>query len=709
MFNIITKEFQYGNQQVTLETGRIARQANSVVVHMGGVSVLVAVVVKDEAQAGQNFFPLTVNYQEKMYAAGKIPGGYGKREGRPSEMETLTSRLIDRPIRPLFPEGYFNEIQVTATVISSDKTQYADIAAMIGTSAALAISPAPFNGPIGAARVGFINDEYVLNPNHEALKQSSLDLVVAGTSSAVLMVESEAKELSEDQMLGAVLYGHAQQQVVIDAINEFAKEVGVQKTQFVAPAVNEALQTALQNQFAAAISEAYTISEKASRYARLDEIKNQAIEALAGDAEAEGYADNVAQIKELFETLKYRTVRDNILSGKPRIDGRDLQTVRALDIQVGLLPYTHGSALFTRGETQALVTTTLGNSRDVNMIDTLAGTKQDHFMLHYNFPSYSVGETGRDSGPKRREIGHGRLARRGLQAMLPDSDRFPYVIRVVSEITESNGSSSMASVCGASLALMDAGVPLKAPVAGIAMGLVKEGERFAVLSDILGDEDHLGDMDFKVAGSANGVTALQMDIKIEGITPEIMEKALHQAHAGRIHILNAMNEVIATSRKEINAHAPNFAVIDIDPEKIRDVIGKGGATIRQLTEETGAVIDIDDNGTIRIFGENKAATKAAIAKIEAITAEVEVGKTYTGKVARIVEFGAFVNVLPNTDGLVHISQISDARIENVNDVLKEGQMVNVLVQDIDNRGRIKLTMKGVDQTIAPTEEAPAAE
>lgn len=714
MFNIITKEFQYGNQQVTLETGRIARQANSVVVHMGGVSVLVAVVVKDEAQAGQNFFPLTVNYQEKMYAAGKIPGGYGKREGRPSEMETLTSRLIDRPIRPLFPEGYFNEIQVTATVISSDKKQDADIAAMIGTSAALAISPAPFNGPIGAARVGLINDEYVLNPNHEALKQSSLDLVVAGTSSAVLMVESEAKELSEDQMLGAVLYGHAQQQVVIDAINEFAKEVGVQKHQFVAPAVNEALETALKNQFAAAISEAYTISEKASRYTRLDEIKNQAIEALAGDAEAEGYADNVAQIKELFETLKYRTVRDNILSGKPRIDGRDLQTVRALDIQVGILPYTHGSALFTRGETQALVTTTLGNSRDVNMIDTLAGTKQDHFMLHYNFPSYSVGETGRDSGPKRREIGHGRLARRSVQAVLPDSDRFPYVIRVVSDITESNGSSSMASVCGASLALMDAGVPLKAPVAGIAMGLVKEGERFAVLSDILGDEDHLGDMDFKVAGSANGVTALQMDIKIEGITPEIMEKALHQAHAGRIHILNAMNEVISTSRKEINAHAPNFAVIDIDPEKIRDVIGKGGATIRQLTEETGAVIDIDDNGTIRIFGENKAATKAAITKIEAITAEVEVGKTYTGKVARIVEFGAFVNVLPNTDGLVHISQISDARIENVNDVLKEGQMVNVLVQDIDNRGRIKLTMKGVDQTtIAPTApadtETPAAE
>ncbi|MGL5251784.1 MAG: polyribonucleotide nucleotidyltransferase [Moraxella sp.] len=713
MFNIITKEFQYGNQQVTLETGRVARQANSVLVHMGGVSVLVAVVVKDDAKEGQDFFPLTVNYQEKMYAAGKIPGGYGKREGRPSEMETLTSRLIDRPIRPLFPEGYVNEIQVTATVISSDKKQDADIAAMIGTSAALAISSAPFNGPIGAARVGYINNEYVLNPNYEELKQSSLDLVVAGTNAAVLMVESEAKELSEDQMLGAVLYGHQQQQVVIDAINDFAQQartaIGVQKAAFVAPAVNEALQTALQTQFAAAISDAYTITVKQDRYARLDEIKTQAIEALAGDEQAEGYADNVAQIKELFETLKYRTVRDNILSGKPRIDGRDLQTVRALDIQVGVLPYTHGSALFTRGETQALVTTTLGNSRDVNMIDTLAGTKQDHFMLHYNFPSYSVGETGRDSGPKRREIGHGRLARRGVQAMLPDSDRFPYVIRIVSDITESNGSSSMASVCGASLALMDAGVPLKAPVAGIAMGLVKEGERFAVLSDILGDEDHLGDMDFKVAGSANGVTALQMDIKIEGITPEIMEKALHQAHAGRIHILNAMNEVIATSRKEINAHAPNFAVIEIDPEKIRDVIGKGGATIRQLTEETGAVIDIDDKGTIRIFGENKAATKAAIAKIEAITAEVEVGKTYTGKVARIVEFGAFVNVLPNTDGLVHISQISDARIENVNDVLKEGQMVNVLVQDIDNRGRIKLTMKGVDQTIAPAEEAPAAE
>lgn len=695
MFNPIRQEFQYGNQQVVLETGRIARQANSVLVHMGGVSVLVAVVVRPEAIAGQNFFPLTVNYQEKMYASGKIPGGYGKREGRASEFETLTSRLIDRPIRPLFPEGYFNEIQVTATVISSDKTQDADIAAMIGASAALAISPAPFNGPIGAARVGFINGEYVLNPTLAEMKQSDLDLVVAGTKSAVLMVESEAKELSEDQMLGAVLYGHGQQQVVIDNINTFAQAVGNAKQEFVAPAINEELNTQLKEQFTAKVSEAYTITVKQDRYARLDELAAEAL-ALAGDETSDDYADKVAQIKELFETLKYRTVRDNILSGKPRIDGRDLETVRALDIQVGVLPYTHGSALFTRGETQALVVTTLGTTRDVNLVDTLAGTKQDHFMLHYNFPHYSVGETGREGAPKRREIGHGRLARRGVQAMLPAAERFPYTIRVVSEITESNGSSSMASVCGASLSLMDAGVPLKAPVAGIAMGLVKEGERFAVLSDILGDEDHLGDMDFKVAGSLNGITALQMDIKIEGITADIMEQALKQAHAGRIHILNAMNEVIATSRTEINAHAPNYATITINPEKIRDVIGKGGATIRQLTEDTGATIDIDDNGTIRIFGTDKASTRAAITQIEAITAEVEVGTVYEGTVARIVDFGAFVTILPGTDGLVHISQISDERVENVSDYLKEGQTVKVQVQDIDNRGRIKLTMKGVE-------------
>jgi polyribonucleotide nucleotidyltransferase len=697
MFNTISREFQYGNQQVVLETGRIARQANSVLVHMGGVSVLVAVVVKPDAKEGQNFFPLTVNYQEKMYAAGKIPGAYGKREGRASEFETLTSRLIDRPIRPLFPEGYVNEVQITATVISSDKSQNADIAAMIGASAALAISDAPFNGPVGGARVGFIDGEYVLNPTHEQLEKSDLDLVVAGTKSAVLMVESEARELSEDQMLGAVLYGHEQQQIVIDNIQSLADEVGTQKQNFVAPAVNKDLEESMKAQFGEQVADAYTITDKQERYTKLDAIKEAVIAALAGDPEGEDFAEQKGQVKELFETLKYRTVRDNILSGKPRIDGRDLDTVRALDIQVGVLPYTHGSALFTRGETQALVTTTLGNSRDVNLIDTLAGKLQDHFMLHYNFPHYSVGETGREGIPKRREIGHGRLARRGVQAMLPDSDRFPYVIRVVSEITESNGSSSMASVCGASLALMDAGVPMKAPVAGIAMGLVKEGERFAVLSDILGDEDHLGDMDFKVAGSKDGITALQMDIKIEGITPDIMEQALKQAHAGRIHILNAMNEVLPASRTEINAHAPNYAVMEINSDKIRDVIGKGGATIRQLTEDTGAVIDIDDNGTIRIFGENKAATKEAIRQIEALTAEVEVGKVYDGTVARIVDFGAFVTVLPGTDGLVHISQIADERVENVTDYLSEGQSIKVLVQDVDNRGRIKLTMKGVEQ------------
>ena len=697
MFNTISREFQYGNQQVIIETGRIARQANSVLVHMGGVSVLVAVVVKSEAKEGQNFFPLTVNYQEKMYAAGKIPGAYGKREGRPTEFETLTSRLIDRPIRPLFPEGYVNEIQITATVVSSDKKHYADIAAMIGASAALAISDAPFNGPVGGARVGFINGEYVLNPSIEELKNSDLDLVVAGTKSAVLMVESEAAELSEDQMLGAVLYGHEQQQIVIDNIVELAKAVGTEKQQFVAPELNAELKEKVTTQFGSQVADAYSISDKQARYEKLDEIKAAAIEALAGDPESEEFSEKESQIKEIYNDLKYRTVRDAILSGKPRIDGRDLDTVRALDIQVGVLPYTHGSALFTRGETQALVTTTLGNSRDVNLIDSLAGTIQDHFMLHYNFPHFSVGETGREGVPKRREIGHGRLARRGVQAMLPDSDRFPYVIRVVSEITESNGSSSMASVCGASLALMDAGVPMKAPVAGIAMGLVKEGDRFAVLSDILGDEDHVGDMDFKVAGTKDGITALQMDIKIEGITADIMEKALEQAHAGRIHILNAMNEVLPSSRTEINAHAPNYAVIEINSDKIRDVIGKGGATIRQLTEDTGAVIDIDDNGTIRIFGENKAATKEAIRQIEALTAEVEVGKVYKGTVARVVDFGAFVTVLPGTDGLVHISQISDERVENVSDYLSEGQEINVLVQDVDNRGRIKLTMKGVEQ------------
>lgn len=694
MFNIVRKEFQYGQHTVVLETGRIARQANTVFITMGGVSVLVAVVAQPTAKAGQDFFPLTVNYQEKQYAAGRIPGGYGKREGRASEAETLISRLIDRPIRPLFPEGYYNEIQVTASVVSSDKTMHADIAAMLGTSAALAIAGTPFKGPIGAARVGFINGEYILNPSIAQLDASELDLVVAGTDKAVLMVESEAKELSEDQMLGAVLFGHDEMQVAIAAINDFAAQVGAQPSNWTAPAVNTELKDQLKARFEAQVSEAYTLTVKHERYTALDALKAAALAEFAPEGSQDGLSDEVAN---LFEDLKYRTVRDNILSGKPRIDGRDTKTVRALDVQVGVLPRTHGSALFTRGETQALVTATLGNTRDALMVDTLAGTKTDNFMLHYNFPAYSVGETGRESGPKRREIGHGRLARRGVQAVLPAPDRFPYVLRIVSDITESNGSSSMASVCGASLALMDAGVPLKAPVAGIAMGLVKEGERFAVLSDILGDEDHLGDMDFKVAGSANGITALQMDIKIEGITEEIMEVALNQAYSGRIHILNAMNQVLNRARPEINMHAPTYAVIQINPDKIRDVIGKGGATIRALTEETGASVDIEDNGTVRVFGESKAATQAAIAKIQALTAEVEPGTVYTGTVVRIVEFGAFVNILPGTDGLLHISQISNERIANVADVLTEGQKVQVQVQDVDQRGRIKLSMKDIPQ------------
>ena len=690
MFNIVRKEFQFGQHQVVLETGRVARQANSVLITMGGVSVLVAVVAQPTAKAGQDFFPLTVNYQEKQYAAGRIPGGYGKREGRASEAETLISRLIDRPIRPLFPEGYYNEIQVTATVVSSDKTMDADIAAMLGTSAALSIAGTPFRGPIAGARVGLINGEYILNPNHEQLKESDLDLVVAGTETAVLMVESEAKELSEDQMLGAVLFGHDEMQIAIQAIKEFAAAAGATESTWVAPTKNDALLEQLKTAFEAKISEAYTIAVKQERYAALDALHAEAIAQFVPESDETGIAD---EVNELFEELKYRTVRDNILSGKPRIDGRDTKTVRALDVQVGVLERAHGSALFTRGETQALVTATLGNTRDALMVDTLSGTKTDNFMLHYNFPAYSVGETGRESGPKRREIGHGRLARRGVQAVLPPVDRFPYVLRVVSDITESNGSSSMASVCGASLALMDAGVPLKAPVAGIAMGLVKEGERFAVLSDILGDEDHLGDMDFKVAGSA-----LQMDIKIEGITEEIMEVALNQAFTGRMHILNEMNKVISRARPEISMHAPTFAVITINPDKIRDVIGKGGATIRQITEETKAAIDIEDNGTVRVFGETKAAANAAIAKIQALTAEVEPGKIYDGKVIRIVEFGAFVNIMPGTDGLLHISQISNERIANVTDVLKEGQEVKVQVADVDNRGRIKLTMKDIEQT-----------
>ncbi|MES2909566.1 MAG: polyribonucleotide nucleotidyltransferase [Pseudomonadota bacterium] len=688
MFNIVRKEFQFGQQTVSLETGRIARQASgAVVVTMGGLQVLVAVVGAKKAKPGQDFFPLTVNYQEKTYAAGRIPGGYFKREGRPSEKETLTSRLIDRPIRPLFPEGFVNEVQVTATVISTDKLQDPDIAALLGTSAALAISGLPFNGPIGAARVAYINDEYIINPTYEQLKTSALDLVVAGTQSAVLMVESEAKELSEDQMLGAVLFGHDEMQVAIEAIKAFAAEVGTPRWELTLPAVNVELKAALKAAFETQISEAYTIREKQDRYTRLGEIK---IAALAQFATEEGNAD---ELEELFEDLKYRTVRDNILSGKPRIDGRDTRTVRALDIQTGVLGKAHGSALFTRGETQALVTATLGGTRDAMMIDALEGSYTDNFMLHYNFPAYSVGETGRESGPKRREIGHGRLARRGVHPMLPASDKFPYAIRVVSEITESNGSSSMASICGASLALMDAGVPMKAPVAGIAMGLVKEGERFAVLTDILGDEDHLGDMDFKVAGSANGVTALQMDIKIEGITEEIMEVALGQAREARLNILAQMNQVLAASRPEVNANAPTYATIQISTDKIRDVIGKGGAMIRSICEQTKASIDIDDSGLVRIYGETKGATQAALARVQEVTAEVEVGAVYEGTVARIVDFGAFINILPGTDGLVHISQIAHERVENVADHLKEGQVVKVKVLDVDQRGRIKLSIK----------------
>ncbi len=694
MFKIIRKEFQFGQQTVTLETGRIARQASgAVLVSMGGVTVLVAVVGAKSAKPGQDFFPLTVNYQEKTYAAGRIPGGYFKREGRPSEKETLTSRLIDRPIRPLFPEGFLNEVQVTATVVSTEKTHDPDIAAMLGTSAALAISGIPFKGPIAAARVAYINNEYVLNPSYEALAGSDLDLVVAGTEKAVLMVESEAKELSEDEMLGAVLFGHDEMQAAIAAIKEFAAEANVQYWDWQAPSVNSDLKAALKAAFEAPISEAYTIREKQLRYKRLDEIQDMAM-AMA----AEGH--DAGEIETLFEDLKYRTVRDNILSGKPRIDGRDTKTVRQIAIEVGVLPKVHGSALFTRGETQAIVTATLGGTRDAMMIDALEGTRTDPFMLHYNFPAYSVGETGRESGPKRREIGHGRLARRGVQPMLPANEKFPYAIRVVSDITESNGSSSMASICGASLALMDAGVPLKAPVAGIAMGLVKEGERFAVLSDILGDEDHLGDMDFKVAGTANGVTALQMDIKIEGINEEIMETALIQARDGRLHILQAMNAVLATSRPEVNGNAPTYATITINPEKIRDVIGKGGSTIRAITEETKASIDIDDTGLIRIYGETKGATQAALAKIQSITAEVEVGTIYEGTVARIVDFGAFVTIMPGTDGLVHISQIASERVENVSDYLKEGQTVKVKVLDVDQRGRIKLTMKDLTEEVA---------
>ena len=692
----VIKQFKLGNNTITLETGRIARQASGAVLVSidDSVSVLATVVGAKTADAGRDFFPLSVHYIEKTYAAGRIPGGFFKREGRPTEKETLTSRLIDRPIRPLFAEGFMNEVQVICTVVSTDKTTDPDIAAMIGTSAALAISGIPFDGPIAGARVGFDDVQgYVLNPTYEQLKTSRLDMVVAGTEDAVLMVESEAQELTEDQMLGAVLFAHMEFQPAIDAIKELAAEAGKPAWDWQPAPENTALLEAIKAQFGAGISEAYTITHKQSRYDRLGQLRDAAIAALVGD---EAGQPSAGEVKDAFGEIEYRTVRESIVNGNPRIDGRDTKTVRPLHIEVGVLDRTHGSSLFTRGETQALVVTTLGTARDAQLLDTLEGEKKDPFMFHYNFPPYSVGECGRMGGTGRREIGHGRLARRGIQAVMPDMEQFPYSIRVVSEITESNGSSSMASVCGASLALMDAGVPLKAPVAGIAMGLVKEGDKFAVLTDILGDEDHLGDMDFKVAGTEKGVTALQMDIKIKGITEEIMELALHQAHDARLNILGQMNQVLPASRKELSANAPTMISMKIDSDKIRDVIGKGGATIRGICEETGASIDITDDGTVKIFAASKDAANAAKARVDAITAEAEIGKVYTGKVERIVDFGAFVSILPGKDGLVHISQIANQRIEKVTDVLQEGQEVKVLVLDVDNRGRIKLSMKDVE-------------
>ena len=699
--NPITKQFQYGQHTVTLETGVVARQATAAVMaSMDDTTVLVTVVAKKEAKEGQNFFPLTVNYQEKTYAAGKIPGGFFKREGRPSENETLTSRLIDRPIRPLFPEGFMNEVQVVATVVSVNPQINPDIVALIGTSAALAISGVPFDGPIGAARVGVIDNEYVLNPTMDELEKSKLDLVVAGTEQAVLMVESEAQLLSEDQMLGAVVYGHEQMQTVVSAINEFAAEAGKEKWDWQAPAKDEALQAKIRELAEQGIGEAYRITDKAERKGKLDEVKQAMTEQLLADDENV----DLEAAGEIFHDLESEIVRSRIIAGEKRIDGRDPDMVRAISVATGVLPRTHGSALFTRGETQALVTATLGTERDAQMIDELTGTNPSRFMLHYNFPPYCVGETGMVGAPKRREIGHGRLAKRGIQAVMPSHEEFPYTIRVVSEITESNGSSSMASVCGSSLALMDAGVPIKSSVAGIAMGLVKEGDKHVVLSDILGDEDHLGDMDFKVAGNTDGITALQMDIKIDGITREIMESALAQAKAARLHILKVMDEAIGSHREELSSYAPRFSTIKIDQDKIKDVIGKGGAVIRELTESTNTNIEIGDDGTIKIAASDQADADAAIERIKQLTANVEVGKIYQGKVARIVDFGAFVTVLPGKDGLVHISQIAEERVNDVNEYLKVGDVVPVKVLEIDRQGRVRLSMK---EAVEKKEEAPA--
>jgi polyribonucleotide nucleotidyltransferase len=699
--NPVKKKFTYGDQEVVIETGKIARQTSAaVLVTMAETTVLVAVVGQKSAKPGQDFFPLTVNYEEKTYAAGKIPGGFFKREGRPSEKETLTSRLIDRPIRPLFPKGFMNEVQVTCQVISAHKDTDPDIPAMLGTSAALALSGIPFSGPIGAARVGFTKDGYLLNPGYEALETSDLDMVVAGTESAVLMVESEAKELTEDQMLGAVLYAHQEMQVVIKAIEELKTEAGKPAWDWTAESDNVALTSAVSEKYEAGITEAYQTVDKMERQDKLSALRDEAIESLGG--EESDYDDG--DIAGAFGKLEKKVVRRRIIAGEPRIDGRDTKTVRNIDVEVGILDKTHGSALFTRGETQAIVTTTLGSMRDAALIDALRGSYRDHFLLHYNFPHYSVGETGFSGGPKRREIGHGRLARRGVAAVLPTVEDWPYTVRVVSEITESNGSSSMASVCGASLSLMDAGVPLKAPVAGIAMGLVKEDDGFAVLTDILGDEDHLGDMDFKVAGTDTGVTALQMDIKIQGITEQIMETALAQAKDARLHILGEMAKVIGRSREAVSDNAPAMVTIKVDSDKIRDVIGKGGATIRSITEETGADVDINDDGTIIIYGEGKESRDAAVAMIESITAEAEIGKVYKGKVVKIADFGAFVNILPGKDGLVHISQIAHERVEKVTDYLSEGQEVEVKCLDTE-RGRIKLSIK----ELIEKEEAPAEE
>ena len=693
--NSIKKTFQYGAHQVTLETGEIARQAGgAVIASMGDTVVMVTVVGRRTADPGRPFFPLTVDYQEKTYAAGRIPGGFFKREGRPSEKETLTCRLIDRPIRPLFPKGFMNEVQVVANVLSSDPEIDADISALLGTSAALAVSGIPFAGPIGACRVGYVDSEYVLNPTASQLAESQLNLVVAGTSKAVLMVESEANCLPEEVMLGSVVYGHEQMQNAIQAITEFAAETGVQAWEWNAPEANADLAAAVAAEASSAITEAYTIADKLDRQDRIGAIRDDVVAALVSDADDSPSGEDV---RGAVGKLEKSIVRGRIIAGERRIDGRDTSTVRPIHIRTGVLPRTHGSALFTRGETQALVVTTLGTGRDAQIIDAIEGSYKENFMMHYNFPPSCVGETGRVGSPKRRDIGHGRLAKRGVLAVMPELDDFPYVLRVVSEITESNGSSSMASVCGASLALMDAGVPLKAPVAGIAMGLIKEDNGFAILSDILGDEDHLGDMDFKVAGTTDGITALQMDIKIDGITTEIMQQALAQAKEGRLHILGEMAKVITEGRSEMSEYAPRLITFRINPEKIRDVIGKGGATIRAITEETGATIEVDDDGVIKIASVEKAAGEEARRRVEQVTAEVEVGVIYEGKVAKIMDFGAFVNILPGKDGLVHISQISDERVEHVSDKLTEGDVVKVKVLEVDRQGRIRLSMKAVSE------------